>query len=142
MFYLEYYLQLYLSRSTKLITYWLNVCGDFLLILDGKNSVTLNQNSCAIHLTIYIFETKFCSFEKKCDGEVDGRNAYHGGVNCIMTSPPGGIVEDDLQCTASDELDSVIDILDDDERPISSLISITSTKCSLHSEVNALKHLM
>jgi hypothetical protein len=86
---------------------------------------------------MYLLKTAFYSYKRESDGEVDGRKAYHGGVSCIMTSPPGGIEEDDLQCTASDELDSIIDILVNEEKPVSSLIDIKSSKdFILHSEVN------
>ncbi|KAL4220421.1 hypothetical protein ACF0H5_020824 [Mactra antiquata] len=73
-------------------------------------------------------------YERKCD-EVDGRREYHGGVSCVLTSPPGGIEEDDVQCLASDEVDSIITVLEDDEKPVSSVIDIQSRKEELHSEI-------
>ncbi|KAL4220422.1 Death domain-containing protein 1 [Mactra antiquata] len=73
-------------------------------------------------------------YERQCD-EVDGRREYHGGVSCVLTSPPGGIEEDDVQSLASDEVDSVITVLEDDEKPVSSIIDVESRKGKLHSEV-------
>lgn len=77
----------------------------------------------------------FDRYERECD-EVDGKRAYHGGINYVMNSPPGGIEKDDIECNYSDEVDSVIEIFENDEKPISSLINVQSTKWTLHSEVN------
>lgn len=103
-------------------------------------SVSAFRNNILNALYNFFFEILiifFCRYKRDSSDEVDGRKSYHGGVTCIIASPPGGIVEDDLQCTASDELDPVICNLDDEEKPVSSVIDIKSMHGSLHSEVNA-----
>ena len=52
-----------------------------------------------------------------------------------MASPPGGVEKDDLECNASDEVDTIIDVLEADEKPVSSMIDIKSTKGKLNTEV-------
>jgi hypothetical protein len=52
-----------------------------------------------------------------------------------MASAPGGIGKNDLECSASDEVDSIIEVLETDEKPVSSLIEIKSTKGTLKTEV-------
>ncbi|XP_053403156.1 uncharacterized protein LOC123554157 [Mercenaria mercenaria] len=74
------------------------------------------------------------TYSRDCD-EVDGKRAYHGGITCVMASPPGSIEKDDVECSASDEVDSVIETLEIDEKPVSSILDIHSRKGNLHSEV-------
>ena len=50
-------------------------------------------------------------------------------------TPPGDVGKDDVECTASDEVD-VMTVLDDDERPISSLVSVKSKTGMIKLEVN------
>ena len=68
--------------------------------------------------------------------EVSGKRPYHGGVSCMVAAPSGDIDQDDVDVNASDELDDVIDILEDGEKPASSLICMESNKGVLKSEVN------
>ncbi|XP_060603079.1 FK506-binding protein 5-like [Ruditapes philippinarum] len=74
------------------------------------------------------------TYNRDC-GEVDGKHAYHNGISCVMASAPGGIGKDDIECSASDEVDSIIEVLETDEKPVSSLIEIKSTKGTLKTEV-------
>ncbi|WAR27962.1 RBP2A-like protein [Mya arenaria] len=74
-------------------------------------------------------------YDRPCD-EVGGKKAFHSGVCCMVAAPPGDIAREDVECNASDELDDVIEILDDGEKPASSIINIESKKGLLKSEVN------
>ena len=74
------------------------------------------------------------SYNRDCD-EVDGKRAYHNGISCVMTSPPGGIDKDDLECSVSDEDDAIIHVLEPYEKPVSSMIEIKSTKETVTTEV-------
>ncbi|XP_053403157.1 calponin homology domain-containing protein DDB_G0272472-like [Mercenaria mercenaria] len=74
-------------------------------------------------------------YQRDCD-EVDGKRAYHGGIKCVMASPPGSIEKDDLECCASEAVDSIIEILETNEKPVSSIIDIHAVKGTLHSEVH------
>ena len=53
----------------------------------------------------------------------------------MLTSPPESITKEDVECLASDEDDSVIEILEDGEKIASSVIEITSTKGTVKTEV-------
>jgi len=53
----------------------------------------------------------------------------------MVAAPEGDIAQEDIQCTASDELDDAIAILDDGEKPESSIINMSSNKGLLKSEV-------
>jgi len=68
--------------------------------------------------------------------EVSGKRPYHGGVSCMVAAPSSDIDQDDVDVNASDELDDVIDILEDGEKPANSLICMKSKKGVLKSEVN------
>ncbi|XP_052215338.1 reticulocyte-binding protein homolog 2a-like [Dreissena polymorpha] len=72
-------------------------------------------------------------FERPCD-EVDGRRPYHEGLCCMVASPSDEIQQDSVQCTASDEIDDIIETLDEDERPASSLIKVQTTSHSVSTE--------
>jgi len=60
---------------------------------------------------------------------------FHSGVCCMVAAPEGDIAQEDIECTASDELDDVIELLDDGEKPASSIINMSSNKGLLKSEV-------
>ena len=68
--------------------------------------------------------------------EVSGRRPFHNGVCCMLVPPPGAIAKDEVQCTSNDELDDVIEVLDEGEKPLSSLITVKSKKGVLKSEVS------
>ncbi|XP_052782995.1 eukaryotic translation initiation factor 5B-like [Mya arenaria] len=72
-------------------------------------------------------------YNRPCD-EVGGKKAFHSGVCCMVAAPPGNIAREDVECNASDELDDVIEILDDGEKPVSSIINIESKKGLVKSE--------
>ncbi|XP_053404370.1 uncharacterized protein LOC123555392 isoform X2 [Mercenaria mercenaria] len=74
------------------------------------------------------------TYHRDCD-EVDGNQAYHGGIKCVIASPPGSIEKDDLECCASDAVDSIIETLETDEKPVSSVIDIYASMGALHSAV-------
>jgi len=54
----------------------------------------------------------------------------------MLVPPPGAIAKDEVQCTSNDELDDVIEVLDEGEKPLSSLITVKSKKGVLKSEVS------
>ncbi|XP_052782997.1 uncharacterized protein LOC128219222 [Mya arenaria] len=72
-------------------------------------------------------------YNRPCD-EVRGKKAFHSGVCCMITAPPGDITREDVECNACDDLDDVIKILDDGEKPASSIINIESKKGLVKSE--------
>jgi len=65
----------------------------------------------------------------------DGIKPFHAGVCCMVAAPDGDIAQDDLECTANDELEGISEIFDDLEKPASSIITMSSTKGILKSEV-------
>ncbi|WAR27968.1 RBP2A-like protein [Mya arenaria] len=74
-------------------------------------------------------------YDRPCD-EVGGKKAFHAGVCCMVAAPPGDIAREDVECNASDDLDNVVDIFDDGEKPASSIINIKSMKGLVKSEKN------
>ncbi|XP_052783961.1 uncharacterized protein LOC128219868 isoform X2 [Mya arenaria] len=72
-------------------------------------------------------------YDRPCD-EVGGKKAFHAGVCCMVAAPPGDIAREDVECNASDDLDNVVDIFDDGEKPASSIINIKSMKGLVKSE--------
>ncbi|XP_052215333.1 FK506-binding protein 5-like isoform X2 [Dreissena polymorpha] len=72
-------------------------------------------------------------FERPCD-EVEGKRPYHDGLCCMLASPSNEITQDSVQCSASDELDDIIQTLDEDERPTSSSINVQTNSNSIATE--------
>ncbi|XP_052218714.1 uncharacterized protein LOC127836262 isoform X2 [Dreissena polymorpha] len=72
-------------------------------------------------------------YERSC-GEVSGKRPFHDGLCCMIASPSDSIAQDSIQCTASDELDDIIEILEEDERPASSIINVHTTSHSISTE--------
>jgi len=75
------------------------------------------------------------SYSRPSD-DVGGRRPFHSGVCCVVAAPDGNISQEDIECTASDELDNEIQILDDMEKPASSIVYMNSCRGLLKPEVD------